>query len=150
MPLQAGVIVLACRPIPDLKVPVVPDNGDLAVQFPFGTQRRRNDHSSLGINRALRRVAEQHVLEVPCILMQTWQGDGFRQGISQAVPLDPGVGADMWANVTKDDFEVVLLWPEWIFFPEDVAVAGGDAEATFVIELELKGPQEHPHGSTSW
>ena len=42
-------------------------------------------------------------------------------------PTRPGVGADMRANVTKDDFEVVLLWPGG-YFPEDVAVAGGDAE----------------------
>jgi hypothetical protein len=90
------------------------------------------------------------MLEVPCILMQTWQGDGFREGISQPVPLDPGVGANMRANVAKDDFEVVWLGPKLIFFPEDVSVADGDTEATFVVELELKGPQEHPPGSTSW
>jgi hypothetical protein len=56
----------------------------------------------------------------------------------------------MRANITKDDFEVVLRRPNLIFFPENFSVTGGDAEATFVIELKLKGPQEHPLNSTSW
>jgi hypothetical protein len=90
------------------------------------------------------------MLKFSCILMQTWQGDGFREGISQPVPLDPRVRTDMRANIAKDDFEVVLLRPDFSCLPEDFSVAGGDAEATFVIELELKGAQEHPPSSTSW
>jgi hypothetical protein len=150
VPLEASVIALPRLPIPELEIPIVPDNSDLAVQLTFGTQMWGDDYSPLGIKRALRRIAEQHMLEVPCILMQTGQGNGFREGISQPIPLDPGVGADMGANVAEDDFEVDLLRPALIFFLEDFAVADGDAEAALVIELKLKGPQEHPLYSTSW
>jgi hypothetical protein len=90
------------------------------------------------------------MLKVPCILMQTRQSCGFREGIRQPLPLDPGVGADMRANVTEDDFEVDRLRPDLIFLLEDVSVADRDAEAALVIEFKLKGPQEHPPYSTSY